>query len=302
MALFPSYAVFFDELIYISPDILPEHSENLKKLCVKMVQMRIDQSFFLIVGTIFEKLNVNDLKSSGWLNFAVQSVLMVISQAPPEPENQVSYRNLYFKEFVIHFMKFGLKNGFEGRVILRSEYLSEIERVQTGGLQIIFSFQPIHQFVQFFKLRPDVKLITYGMAKLVMESTQAFANSGAMNAWQLLFSSLIRNFFNRKSSLKSSIRDGYNRLKQSNQVHMSSESLQNRAIRDIKELGDTSGFYRLACFPIRLDTVTEQSRKLEGDDVLDCMQNIRAFLSSTSSKIDFNFLDSDLKAFIDSSN
>jgi len=114
VALFPSYGVFFEELIYCNPEVLVKHSDELKSLCVKMVNMRIDQSFFLIVGAVFEKLNLEDLKRSGWLNFAAQSALSVASQAPADNTQQISYRSLYFKEFLLHFIKFGVKFGFSG--------------------------------------------------------------------------------------------------------------------------------------------------------------------------------------------
>lgn len=114
VVLFPAYAAFFEELIYAHPQILVQQSDALKSLCVKMVNLGIDQSFFTIVGAVFEKLSLEDLKSSGWLNFQVASVLSVINGAPKDnPEK--SYKPLYFKEFVFLLMKFGLKHNFAGR-------------------------------------------------------------------------------------------------------------------------------------------------------------------------------------------
>ena len=82
-------------------------------MCVKMINLGIDQSFFVIVGAIFEKLSLEDIKGSGWLNFQVASVLSIIAAAPKEnPEK--AYKPLYFKEFIFLLMKFGVKHGFAG--------------------------------------------------------------------------------------------------------------------------------------------------------------------------------------------
>lgn len=115
VVLFPAYAAFFEELVYTQPQVLVKYSDSLKALCVRMVNLGIDQSFFTIVGAVFEKLSLDDLKGSGWLNFQVASVLSVINSTPKETPDK-SFKPLYFKEFVFLLMKFGVKNGFSGNL------------------------------------------------------------------------------------------------------------------------------------------------------------------------------------------
>lgn len=154
-------------------------------------------------------------------------------------------------------------------------------------------------FIQFYKKKPEVVLLTYGLTKLVTETLQGFGNVGAMDSWRLLFVSLLTNFHHRKLSGRGSIRDNYQILQRSNEVQSSSELLQNRAMRDIKELGEASGFTRLACFPQTIDSISAESRKADQDDIGSCLNMIRGFLVSVGSSLDFNFLDNSLKALID---
>lgn len=127
MVLFPAYATFFEELIYTKPQILVSHSDAIKSLAVKMVNSGIDQSFFGILNAVFEVLGIEDLQSSGWMNFHVASLISVINNIPHDQGNQ-SYRPLYFKEYTFLMLKFGLKHTFKSRQVFTRLFLGCRER------------------------------------------------------------------------------------------------------------------------------------------------------------------------------
>lgn len=92
-----------------------------------MVNSGIDQSFFGILNAVFEVLGIEDLQSSGWMNFHVASLISVINNIPHDQGNQ-SYRPLYFKEYTFLMLKFGLKHTFKSRQVFTRLFLGCRER------------------------------------------------------------------------------------------------------------------------------------------------------------------------------
>lgn len=109
---FPAYAAFFDQLINTSPAILVDRSPDLMKLCVKMVNAGLDLSFFQIFNAVFTKLSLQDLTSSQWLGFLIDSANSVIGNCPQGADR--GYRPLYFKEFGLMLCRFGIHHGWSG--------------------------------------------------------------------------------------------------------------------------------------------------------------------------------------------
>lgn len=296
--LFPAYATFFEELIYAKPQILVTYSEAIKSLAVKMANAHIDQSFFGILNAVFEVLNIGDLKSSGWMNFHVASLMSVVSSIPADIGGQ-SYRPLYFKEYAFLILKFGLKHSFTGIFRTNSGYFMAVESEQKGTTAAVLSFQPLHVFMRFFKRIPEVRIVTLGLTKLLTEDFGVFQELGITEIWQMLFVTLLRNIFSRSSMATGSLKQNWDNIARTNEVQTSSDVLQQRHMQQIKGLGDNSAFTRLQALAPKPDKVLLQIKDMKESDMRVSMDRVREFLKGPGSNLNYDFLDQYLKELID---
>lgn len=81
ISLYPSYSIFFEELIRREPSYLGQgdNSKNLMQVCVKFIELRMDGAFFKFYNAVFDKLSQDDMKNSGWLNFLVDASINVLT-------------------------------------------------------------------------------------------------------------------------------------------------------------------------------------------------------------------------------
>ena len=141
--------------------------------------------------------------------------------------------------------------------------------------------------------------MTLGLAKLITEEFRIFSDLGIVEVWEMLFVTLLKNIQARSHNLKGSMRDNYNLMSREHEVQTSSDILQNRAMKEIKQLGDTSGFTRLQSLAPRVDEVLGQVKEMKESDMRLCIQKVREFLSTEGKNLNFNFLDDGLKNLIE---
>jgi hypothetical protein len=124
ISLYPSYSIFFEELVRRDPGYLGQgsNSESLMKVCVKFIELRMDSAFFQFFNAVFDSLSQDDLKNSGWLGFLIDASINVLtgvlnSNSQNESQKLMNSRPLFFKELYIFLFKYGLKYSFVGKQI-----------------------------------------------------------------------------------------------------------------------------------------------------------------------------------------
>lgn len=162
----------------------------------------------------------------------------------------------------------------------------------------ILGFHSVHIFMQFFKRIPDVRVITLGLTKLLTEEFAVFQDLGIVEIWQMLFVTLLRNIYNRSSMAKGSLKQNWDNIARTNEVQVSSDILQQRQMKQMKGLGDNSGFTRLQALAPKPDKVLREVKEMKESDLTICMDRVRQFLQGPGKNLNYDFLDQNLKELI----
>lgn len=175
-------------------------------------------------------------------------------------------------------------------------YIQAMESVKQGSTNGVLGFLPLHNFIQFFRKKPEVGIVTIGITKLVTECLADLQKAGALEAWQKMFYSLCKNLGQRKVGMNRSWKEMEKSRDLATIAQANSEQLQGDVIRNRKDKssGDSSGFTRLSCFRPNTDPVLEKVQGVQ-NDVEMCLETLRGFLRNHGANMNFDFLEPDMK-------